>query len=177
MGRDKATLDLAGGPLWRRQADTLWQTGASEVFLSARPEQSWWRDGGCFSAVLHDAFPDCGPIMGITAALERTSHPHIAVMAIDLPAMPVEWFRLLLEQCSPRVGCVGRNGTHYEPLAAVYPQEMKWLAWEQIARGEYSLQKLLADAERQGLIRSFAITAAQQPWFSNLNETSKPSVT
>src|SRR5262245_39904348 len=87
MGRDKALLELDGVPLWERQRALLAAVGAAEIFLSARPEQVWVRDARGFTAVVHDTLPNCGPIAGITAALERASHPHLAVLAIDLPRM------------------------------------------------------------------------------------------
>src|SRR4051812_7329223 len=84
MGRDKASLEVDGVPLWRRQRDLLAAAGASEIFLSVRPDQIWARDAlasGGFAAELHDAMPSAGPLSGFTAALERTTHSHLAVLA------------------------------------------------------------------------------------------------
>ncbi len=176
MGRDKALLEVDGVRLWRRQRDVLAAAGAPEVYLSARPDQQWIIDTDRFAGVLFDAFPDCGPISGITAALERTSRSHVGVLAIDLPALPSAWFAQLAAQCGDKVGCVGRRDGYFEPLAAaIYPVEMKWLAWEAFARGEYGLQPLLAQAEQQGLIRVVDITPAQAPWFRNWNDASETS--
>lgn len=175
MGRDKALLEVDGVRLWRRQRDVLAAAGAAEVYLSARPDQQWIVEADRFAGVLFDAFPDCGPISGIIAAMERTSRSHIGVLAIDLPALPTAWFAQLMAQCGDGVGCVGRRDGYFEPLAAIYPVEMKWLAWETFARGEYGLQPLLTQAEQQGLIRSVDITPAQYPWFTNWNEASQPS--
>src|SRR4051794_13850542 len=85
MGRDKALLEVDGVPMWQRQRDLLAGVGAAEIFLSARPEQTWVRDAmaaGGFAAVLHDAMPSAGPLCGITAAIERASHAHVVVLAI-----------------------------------------------------------------------------------------------
>lgn len=170
MGRDKALLEVAGVPMWQRQRDVLARAGAAEIFLSARPEQAWAAGAVGFSAGVRDAIALGGPIVGLTAGLERTTAPWLAVLAIDLPAMTPEWFAGLLARCSPGVGRVGRRGDFFEPLAAVYPQEMKWLAWEAVARGEYSLQRLLAAAVAQGLMSVHEITTAEAPLFANWNE-------
>ena len=176
MGRDKALLDVAGVPLWRRQRDLLAAAGAAEIFLSARPEQDWARSASGFAAVLHDALPESGPLVGLTAALERAAHPWLAVLAIDLPAMTAAWFEQLLGECTPGVGAVGRRGELFEPLAAIYPRELKWLAWEAIARDQYALQPLLRTAVEQGLLRVRELTPAETRVFVNWNSAESGAV-
>jgi molybdopterin-guanine dinucleotide biosynthesis protein A len=169
MGRDKALLGVDGIPLWQRQRDVLAGAGAAEIFLSARPDQEWVRHAVGFTAVLHDAQPNCGPMVGIAAALERTVCGHVAVLAIDLPAMKPEWFAELFACCPPGVGIVGRRGEFFEPLAAIYPSELKWRAWEALARSDYSLQRLIAAGVEQDLLRVREIGANEQVWFTNWN--------
>src|SRR5438874_930496 len=103
MGRDKALLEVDGVPLWQRQRDLLASLGAAEIFLSVRPEQEWSHRAPGFAALLYDDLPNAGPMSGITAALERTTHSHVAVLAIDLPRMDADWFRDLLKNISPSV--------------------------------------------------------------------------
>ena len=170
MGRDKALLETDGVPMWRRQRDVLARAGAKEIFLSVRPEQEWARRADGFTAHLHDALSAGGPMVGLTAAVERASHPHVAVLAIDLPRVPAGWLVALLAECAPGVGCVGRRGEFFEPLAAIYPRELKWTLWEALVRGEFSLQRLLAAAAGQGLMRVREISAAEAAWFENWNE-------
>ena len=169
MGRDKALLEVGGEPLWERQRKVLAAAGATEIFLSARPDQTWTRHASGFAAVLHDALPECGPLAGITAGIERASHSTLAVLAIDLPEMSPAWFQHLLSGTTPGVGAVGRRGEFYEPLAATYPREIMWLAWEALARGEYSLQRLIAQAVKGGLMREHAISAVEERLFANWN--------
>lgn len=170
MGRDKALLEIEGVPLWQRQREVLVAAGAAEVFLSARPDQSWTRRAAGFAGVVHDAMPGCGPLVGATAGLERATHPWLAVLAIDLPAMVPDWFRALLADCGPGVGVIGCRNGFFEPLAAIYPREFKWLAWEALARGEYAFQRLAAHAVREGLLRGREIRAEEAGWFVNWNE-------
>ena len=169
MGREKALIEADGAPMWRRQREVLARAGATEIFLSARTDQAWAYATTGFAAVVNDSMPDCGPIMGITAAIERATQRHVAALAIDLPQMPTDWFSALLEQCGAGVGAVGRREGFYEPLAAIYPKEMMWLAWETIARGEYSLQGLIDAAVRAGLLHVVEIDARQAAWFENRN--------
>jgi molybdenum cofactor guanylyltransferase len=173
MGRDKALLEIDGVPMWRRQRDVLASAGAAEIFLSARPDQEWVRGAmatGGFAAVLHDAMPSAGPLCGITAALERASHGHVAVVAIDLPKMTAKWFERLRAECSPGAGAVGQRETFFEPLGAIYPREIMPLAWSALSAGRYGLQPLLAEALAQGLVRAHGMGREEAAWFENWNE-------
>jgi molybdenum cofactor guanylyltransferase len=169
MGRDKALLEVDGVSLWQRQRDVLAAAGAFEIFLSARPDQAWTRGAKGFAGVVHDALPGCGPIVGITAGLERSTHPLVAVIAVDLPAMTPDWFMSLLTECTDECGIVGRKGEYFEPLAAIYPRELKWVAWESLARGDYSLQQLIAAGVTKGLLRVREIGGTEEPLFTNWN--------
>ena len=175
MGCDKALLELDGAPLWSRQHDVLARAGAAEMLLSARPEQTWTRTAAPhFSAVVHDSCPNSGPLAGLTAGLERATHPHLAVLAIDLPRIGAAWFTILRAGCSPGVGAVGRRidagKVYFEPLAAIYPRELMPLAWAALARGELSLQRLLISAVEQRVMCVHEITAVETPLFENWNE-------
>lgn len=178
MGSEKALLSVAGRALWQRQCDVLREAGATEVFLSARSDQPWADDPvvvGRFDAIVRDAKPDCGPLAGIVAALERASCPHLAVLAIDLPEMEAAWFRHLAtvaagEKGEADVGVVGRRKGYFEPLAALYPKCLYDAALAALRAGDYSLQRLIAGGVSHGMIREVEIDAAQAGRFANWNE-------
>ncbi|MBC7369161.1 MAG: molybdenum cofactor guanylyltransferase [Undibacterium sp.] len=166
MGSDKALLTTADGRTWwEQQCAVLTQAGAAEIFISARPEQTWVP---ATMTVVRDAEEGGGPLAGIVAALERAAHGHVAVLAVDLPAMRAEWFARLLAQCAPGVGAVGKNGNNFEPLAAIYPREILPAARGALARGEGSLQRLIAAEAARFAVRE--IGAAEAWWFENRNE-------
>lgn len=169
MGRDKALLEVDGVPLWQRQRDILTAAGAAEIFLSARPDQLWARAAKGFSAVIHDSMPGCGPIVGLTAALERSPHPLVAVVAVDLPAITSDWFRSMLGDSTSECGVVGRKGAYFEPLAAIYPRTIMWLAWAALAQHDYSLQRLVATGVEKGLLRVREIQESEVTSFTNWN--------
>lgn len=180
MGCDKALLSVpAEGnlPLWERQCEVLRRAGARRLYLSARPGQAWTqaaRKRPDFAGILHDALPGCGPIVGITAALERAAGAHVAALAVDLPQISAAWFAGLIAKCAPGIGAVGRRQGFFEPLAAIYPREMMWLAWESLARGEYALQRLITSGVERDLLRVVDIDETQAAWFENWNEKRSP---
>lgn len=170
MGRDKAILIAVDGrPLWEHQRDVLVAAGAAEILFSVRPAQTWApRDPGI--ALVHDSAPGLGPLAGLVAALERAAHPHLAVLAIDLPRIESAWFTALLGECATGVGAVGRRGELFEPLAAVYPREILALARTALTRRELSLQRLLTAAVTAGLMRVRDLSGAETAQFENWNE-------
>lgn len=180
MGSEKALLPAPppGGLLmWERQWEVLHDAGARRVYLSARTEQTWAqaaRGKPGFAGLLHDALPGCGPLVGITAALERTGGAHVAALAVDLPRISVAWFLALVDKSTSGVGAVGRRRGFFEPLAAIYPREMMWLAWEAIAAGDYSLQRVIARGAAQGLMRVLEIDDMQDDLFENWNAQRPP---
>jgi molybdopterin-guanine dinucleotide biosynthesis protein A len=173
MGREKATLEIDGVPLWRRQRDVLAGVGPAEILLSVRSGQDWVRHVDGFSAVVVDAFEHAGPLCGITAALERMSCRHVAVLAVDMPQMKADWFRSLLAECEPGRGAVGRRDEKFEPLAAIYPRELMPLAWEALLGGRHALQPLISEAESRGLMRVHEIAPEEAAWFENWNEPAR----
>ena len=143
-----------------------------------RPAQTWLPHDPSIILV-HDLEPGLGPLAGLTAALERATHPHLAVLAIDLPRLEAAWFTMLLADCAPGIGAVGQRAEvssgkiFFEPLAAIYPRELMPLAQVALARGELSLQQLLATAVAQGLLRVREISATESPLFENWNEPAR----
>lgn len=176
MGADKALLTVKAVPLWRRQRDVLARSGAGEILLSVRPNQAWAGAAAGFTAIVQDSVLDFGPIAGIVAGLERASYPLLMVLAVDLPNLPSEWFGRLQRACTPAVGAVGRRGDIFEPLAAIYPRAILPLAQTAVQMGERSLQRLLARAVADGLMRVHDITPAETVWFENWNEPRLKSV-
>ncbi len=161
-----------GRPLWRRQLDLLAQASASELFVSARAEQSWVPAN---VSRVEDTVANAGPLAGIAAALARCGGTHLLVLAVDLPALPIEWWAELQRACAPGCGAAGvhptgTGGEKFEPLAAIYPRELAAWVDEALARRELALQPLLRHAVETGLMSTVPITAGHTAWFENWNE-------
>ncbi|MEI6862701.1 MAG: molybdenum cofactor guanylyltransferase [Verrucomicrobiota bacterium] len=172
MGRDKALLPASvGQPLWQRQLDVLARAGAGELLVSARPEQTWVPPG---VTRVTDAVPGAGPLAGLVAALACCRGTHLLVLAVDLPALPAEWFWELQRACTPACGAAGvqttgSDGEAFEPLAAIYPRELAAWAEAALARRELALQPLLQRAVTAGLMQAVPITTERTAWFENWN--------
>jgi molybdopterin-guanine dinucleotide biosynthesis protein A len=164
MGVDKAVLRVTGLTLWERQLGVLRAAGCCEVTISARPEQLWVPAN---MPVVRDTRPDAGPLAGIAAALAQTEATHLMVLAVDLPRMDPAWWARLKSHCAPGVGAVGRHDGFYEPLAAIFPRELRGAAEIALSRDELSLQRFIAAAGVA--MTAVEIAATEATWFTNWN--------
>ncbi len=167
MGEEKALLAVGGVPLWKRQYDLLGLLGASERWVSMRSEQSWLPMG---IGRINDPVEDRGPMGGVSAALSKTRYDHLAVLAVDLPAIDAAWFRRLGTRCADGIGAVGQHADgRFEPLAAIYPRRVAARLAGWCAEGRLSLQAFLQDAVEDGAMRVVEIPAEEAGWWVNWN--------
>jgi molybdopterin-guanine dinucleotide biosynthesis protein A len=165
MGRDKAGIVLGGQPLWRRQSEVLRSAGADPVFLVRRPGQPSPEGISC----LRDVFPNAGPMAGLHAALVEAGSGHVAVLAVDMPAIDPEWFLWLAGHCGPGLGAMAVHAAACEPLAAIYPAEAIGETVGHLERGQYSLQGLARSLEEAGRMRLVPLAEGGEQRVASLN--------
>ncbi|HXA43864.1 MAG TPA: molybdenum cofactor guanylyltransferase, partial [Candidatus Angelobacter sp.] len=115
MGVDKATLLVAGEPLWQRQLRMIKEVGPAAFWLSARGELPWCPPG---IEVVPDKLPSRGPLSGVASGLSRLQTSHLLVLAVDLPQMTTAHLRELWGLSRPGTGVIPLNGGYFEPLCA-----------------------------------------------------------
>lgn len=162
MGRDKALLEIAGEPLWRRQIATLRGLHPDQLMLSGPPR-------GQGQLAIADEVENGGPLAGVAAALHRCTSPLLLVIAVDLPQMTTSFLRSLLSLCRGGKGVVPHAPDGFEPLAAVYPLPTAALADEQLRRGDLSMRSLVESLLDHNLIVSRPIAPNEMHLFKNLN--------
>lgn len=165
MHKDKAFLEIAGEPLWRRQLGLLKSLRPQQLFL-AGPRHLEWLDASC--EVISDAAAAAGPLGGLVAGLRVCATPLLLVLAVDLPCMTTEYLRSILELCAPSKGVVPITDC-IEPLAAVYPKTTLALAEEQLAAGEFSMHQFVHRCMQEGRVREWSIPPSQAGLFLNAN--------
>lgn len=106
MGRNKATLDFHGQPLWRHLRDVLQQAGCRQVLVSGTLPDL--REG---EEATPDVQPGLGPLAGIASVIgaqgDALSHGWLLVVPVDLPLLTAEALRWLCVQG------FDANGAHY----------------------------------------------------------------
>jgi molybdopterin-guanine dinucleotide biosynthesis protein A len=167
MGRDKATLEFRGRPLWQWQLDRLGKLPVKEVFLSARSDPAWRPAGVPFIA---DAEPSRGPLSGLAATLPRITTAHLLVFAIDLPFVSADYLRSLTEMIIDTRGAVPMRNGGAEPLVAIYPKDAQGEMEEALAGNDFSLQALVRKLVAADRLIPIPVAPSEADLFRNLNE-------
>jgi molybdopterin-guanine dinucleotide biosynthesis protein A len=166
MGADKATLMLAGEPLWSRQMNLLRTLRPETLRVSARTRPAWCPPE---MEVVLDEPPSRGPLSGLTAALQCLETSHLFALAIDLPGMTAPMLARIWELARPGCGVIPFNGKSYEPLCAVYPKQAAAIVREALAGDNWSLQRLTEILLRQNLLRARVVAETEKALFHNVN--------
>ena len=169
MGLDKATIEVDGQPLWRRQLELLRSLRPENIFVSARSTPSWLPDT---VELLVDDEPSRGPLGGLTKALMAMRTTHLLVLAVDMPFMTADEMRTVLECAKDGCGVVPTIAERAEPLVAIYPTEAKPDFQAALSGSDFSLQPLvrkLASAAKI-ILRPIATEAAHL--YRSVNEPS-----
>ena len=169
MGKDKATLQFRGRPLWQIQFELLRKLQPSEIFISARTDPSWRPEDVRFVA---DIPPSRGPLSGLAASLAQMHTTHLLALAIDMPFMTEKFLRYLCAKIEASRGVVPKIDNRTEPLTAIYPREAEIDFRRALAGADFSLQTLTRRLVETGKLREISVTEQEKKLFLNLNEVS-----
>jgi len=167
MGADKATLPIAGEPLWARQVRLLRGFQPDVLWISARARPAW-----CPSEieVITDESPSRGPLSGLSAALQKLSTSHLLAVAIDLPQMTAEPLSNLWSLAQPGCGVIPAHNDFLEPLCAIYPAEATTNAAAALSRGEdVSMQSFARALLHENRMKIYPLSESERRLFHNVN--------
>ncbi|HEV2453930.1 MAG TPA: molybdenum cofactor guanylyltransferase [Verrucomicrobiae bacterium] len=170
MGMDKATIRLAGEPLWQRQLEILEHLSPSAVWISAKVAMPWFPPG---IQVVFDAVNSRGPLGGIAAGLRRVKTSHLLTLAIDLPKMTTMHLSMLWAMARPGIGVIPRQDDYLEPLCAIYPAEASPLADKMLEAVDISVQHFGQQLQKRGQAIIYPLEPAEKPLYLNMNTPSE----
>jgi molybdenum cofactor guanylyltransferase len=167
MGRDKATMEFEGQPLWKRQLEVLRALRPEKIFVSARTLPSWLPDD---AELLLDDPPSRGPLSGLTKALAAMRTTHLLALAVDMPLMTTEQLAVLRKLAGEGRGVVPTIGERAEPLAAFYPAEAAVDFVAALAGIDFSLQRIIRTLAAEEKVTLLAVPAHCQHFYRSVNE-------
>jgi len=167
MGRDKATIEFDGQPLWKRQLEVLREVGPEKIFVSARAFPSWLPDD---AELLLDDPPSRGPLNGLTKALPAMRTTHLLALAVDMPFMMSEQLAVLCGLAAEGRGVVPVIGERAEPLAAIYPAAAAVDFATALAGTDFSLQRVIRELAAAEKVRLHAVPVENAHLYRSVNE-------
>jgi len=166
MGVDKATVVVAGKPLWQRQLSVLKATQPNVLWVSARARLPWCPPQ---IEVVVDLTPSRGPLSGVTAGLRRLQTSHLLVLAVDLPQMTADHLRKLWGLARHGCGVIPSHGNYLEPHCAIYPAGALAAAEESLNGSDASLQSLARKLLQLSKAQVHVLTSGERPLYLNMN--------
>ncbi len=162
FGAPKARARLGGLGLAARSRDTLAQVVARVVLVSGDAELARELD----LDDRPDRTPGLGPLGGLATALQWARDEEVQgvlVLACDLPLVPAQLLRVLLERWDGRHAIVpgSRGPLGLEPLCAAYPVALLDVVDETLRKARRSMAELL---------RVIPLTVVPPAGFTHLGE-------
>jgi len=167
MGRDKATLEWRGRPLWEWQMEKLRALSPEKILLSARSDVAW-RPADV--ELIVDVPPSRGPLSGLAAALAAIETNHLLAVAVDMPFMTTEHLQLLCGLAANGTGVIPMFDDEAEPLSAIYPKEAGAAFVEALQSENFSLQPIVRKLINLNLLKEMPVTGAAREFYKNINE-------
>ncbi len=172
MGRDKAYLrhPVSGRPSWEHLTRLLELLEPRERLFSLRHHQPSPHLDGIWKAVV-DPVENAGPLGGIAACLSAALSNHVLVLAVDLIQMEATPLQALIDVAQPGKGVIFRHGSHYEPLAALYPKEAAGSASAFLHQGGRRVQSWVQGRVAGGQLEVMDLPRHFKRCYLNINDS------
>jgi|SRR5579872_2513595 len=166
MGMEKAFVLLEGRTLLARMLD-LARSVTPKVRIVGNLAKF-----KPFAPVVEDAFPGCGPLGGIHAALRSSQTDLNLILAVDVPFVSYAFLQFLITRSckSGAVVTVAHTRGGLQPLCAVYRKIFADSAERALREGRYQIDALFDDGTTQVIGEEELRVAGFSPeLFRNLN--------
>jgi len=117
-GADKGTLLVGGRAIIERELDVLRELTPALLIVASRCEA--YAHLGV--PVVPDVKAGVGPLGGIWTALERSTEPHVVIVACDMPFLSLAFLQHLVKRVRGVDVAIPKDVDGYHPLCAAYAQ-------------------------------------------------------
>ena len=106
---------------------------------------SGWEDAISGLRFIPDAFPARGPLSGIHACLGAAEHEAVLFLSVDVPLVPVETLKSLLDAHRGGITLLSVDGAP-QPLIGVYDRSLRAAAEEILQSDNTAVRRLFEQA-------------------------------
>jgi molybdenum cofactor guanylyltransferase len=144
-GKNKALVELAGRSLLQHVIDAL-SPLFPELLLATREPSVYapWRGA---LRIVEDIFETRSPLAGIHSGLNHTAAEYVFCVACDTPLVQRGLVERLLAEIAPGIDViVPADGTHRQPLCAIYGKSCIPLIERQLWAGDQKIDRFFSYA-------------------------------
>jgi len=167
MGRDKATLEWRGRPLWECQLEKLRALAPAKILISARGNTPWVPAD---AQLIMDTPPSRGPVSGLCAAFACLDTEHLLALAVDMPFITVDQLRRTCESIANGCGVIPLVQGRPEPIATVYAKETGNEFAAALEGPDFSLQQVVTKLIGQGQLHPMQVSESDWRLYKSVNE-------
>ncbi len=150
LGRDKRTLSIGGQTLLAKAQELLKNVFGEEPFVVGDNLVNF---GINPNRVIHDARPNCGPLGGLVASLEKSPSEWILVLAVDMPFLEKTDIQEMLKAGREQYDVLTLSADgRPEPLAALYKNTTLPFWRERLNKGILGLGEGIEQLEWQSVL-------------------------
>ncbi|MFY1066499.1 molybdenum cofactor guanylyltransferase [Enterococcus sp. AD013-P3] len=147
MGFNKALLQMDGQFVLAKTAQLLKKIFPEVVLMTDRAERFFEKPAFNELTIWEDDYPGCGPLGGITSALEKITTPYAFVMACDMPELSFAAVNELAQTGqTPQVLLYQRKG-RLEPLFGFYHRSCLPVFKGQLEQGDGRIREQFAQLQ------------------------------
>jgi molybdopterin-guanine dinucleotide biosynthesis protein A len=139
MGQNKALLVFEGETLAERALRKLREICPEVAIAGGSPELDR------FGRLIPDAFPGCGPLGGIVTALQQSASDWNLFLPVDMPFIPGEALRMMLQMgsCGEGLVAVPQVAGRIHPLCGAYSRRTLPVLQAQLKAGRLKMKQAI----------------------------------
>jgi molybdopterin-guanine dinucleotide biosynthesis protein A len=165
MGGDKGLVKLNDKPLVSYAIRTLENAGCKVIISSNNPV---YKQFGY--PVIPDEVTGIGPLGGIYSALRVSNTHRNVVLSCDMPLVPADLIRFLLNETTDFQSVVPMYNGYTEPLCGCYSKEVTEIIGALIAKRSYKMQNLLKNLKTNCIEITREFSFFREEMFVNIND-------
>jgi molybdopterin-guanine dinucleotide biosynthesis protein A len=164
MGQDKGLCMLGDKPMIGYGLEVL-ESLCDEILISAN--DSFYEE--FHYPVIEDKIRDIGPLGGLMSGISEAKNEHILVLSCDMPFVNTALFLYILEQKENYLAAIPDFRGLIEPTCGYYHKNILNIIEKQIRKQEYSLRKMLQNANYLKVVIEEQMVFYTPSIFSNVN--------
>jgi len=166
MGEQKAFKQIAGKSMMD-YAVAQGHSVAEDVFIVGDKIMF-----GAYGRIVSDIYPDCGPLGGIHAALDRTKTEFNIIIALDTPFLTKTFLHFMIAQAqeSEKMVTVTQMMNRFNPLGAIYRKGFFHIADAALKAGNLKIDSLFPPSDTLVITEAeLALQRFDMRIFENIN--------